>query len=653
MSLRFSSAFMPSRRARTLRGAAALAACGLLLAACGGGDDPVVAETPAVDPVPVVNPAPTISSEPTFKALELNIAHLNDHHSQLEPFAATELTLDGVATQVELGGFARQTALFKSLAGTPNLLKLHAGDALTGSLYYTFFKGAADARLMNSICFDAFVPGNHEFDDGDGALKGFLDELAQGPCKTPTLSANIVPRAGTALAPAGAAPYLQPAIVKKIDGVDVGIVGLTIAGKTLNSSRPLASTQFLAEAASAQQAIDALKAKGVRHIVLLTHQGYEADKALAAQLSDVDVVIGGDSHTLLGDFSAQGVASSGAYPTVVRNKAGETVCVGQAWEYAKAMGLMKVKFDARGSVSQCGGQASLVIGDSFKRKDGAGAWQALSDTERQALLGKLAATPAVKVVTPDADAAQALAGYTSQVSAEKAKTIGNATEALCLVRVPGESTNRSAGVAGCEAANTLARGSDAAQVVAEAFLRASKRADFALQNAGGVRVPVAAGTLSMNTAFTLLPFTNVLVELDVKGSEMIAALEDGVANHLDNAQSSGSHPYAAGLRWDLDMSQPKGRRFSNVQTRHKTTGAWTAIDPARTYVLVTNDFVAAGKDGYATLGPIYAAGRYVNTYLLYTQSFVDYVIARGTLARPQAGDYAHQKVISKTGVALP
>jgi 2',3'-cyclic-nucleotide 2'-phosphodiesterase (5'-nucleotidase family) len=66
----------------------------------------------------------------------------------------------------------------------------------------------------------------------------------------------------------------------------------------------------------------------------------------------------------------------------------------------------------------------------------------------------------------------------------------------------------------------------------------------------------------------LLPFTNVLVEMDLTGSEVIAALEDGVANHLDAAvPSDGSHPYAAGLRWDLDMSKAKGQRFSNVQAQ--------------------------------------------------------------------------------------
>lgn len=616
---------------RALLAASTLAISGLTLTACGGSD------------------------APSFKPLELNIAHINDHHSQLDAFAATELTLDGVATQVELGGFARQTAMFKSVAGTKNLLKLHAGDALTGSLYYTFFKGAVDAQMMNSVCFDAFTPGNHEFDDSDTVFKGFLDELAKGSCKTSVVSSNVVAAAGTALAPTGGAAYLKPWVIKEIDGVKVGIVAVTIAGKTVNSSRPLASTQFNDEAASAQKAIDELKAQGVRHIVALTHQGYDADKAMAAKLTDVDAIIGGDSHSLLGDFKAVGIAtSSGSYPTVVTNKNGETVCIGQAWEYSKAFGLMNIQFNETGAVKSCGGKATLLIGDSFKRKDSAGAWQVVSDSVRTTLMANLAASqPLVKVLTPDAGASATLKSYSDQVAAEKAKPIGTATEALCLVRVPGESTNRSTGVAGCEAGNTLARGSDAAQAVAEAFLFAAKRADFSLQNAGGVRTPIAAGSLNMNTAFTLLPFTNVLVEMSLTGTEVVSALEDAVANHLDLGQSNGSHPYAAGLRWNLDMSKTRGQRFSNVQVRNKTTGVWSNIDPSKTYVLVTNDFIAEGKDGYTTLGTVFKAGRSVNTYLLYTQSFVDYVLAKGSIARPTRGDYSHQTVINQTGATLP
>ena len=229
--------------------------------------------------------------------------------------------------------------------------------------------------------------------------------------------------------------------------------------------------------------------------------------------------------------------------------------------------------------------------------------------------------------------------------------IGFANEAFCLVRVPGESTNRSAGVAGCENANLLAKGSDAAQLVAEAFLDASLRADFALQNAGGVRVPMSAGDITYNTASTLLPFTNVLVELDITGQEVVDALEDAVSNHLDAAQSTGSQPYAAGLRWDLDLSQPKGTRFSNVEVKNGS-GSWVAIEPATTYVMVTNDFIAEGRDGYTTLGEVTDDGRTTNTFLLYTQSLVDYLLKTGMVSPPLRADYSHQQVINASGSTL-
>ena len=222
------------------------------------------------------------------------------------------------------------------------------------------------------------------------------------------------------------------------------------------------------------------------------------------------------------------------------------------------------------------------------------------------------------------------------------------------MRVPGESTNRSGGVPGCEQANQLARGSDVAQVVAESFLSASLRADVAIQNAGGVRVAVPAGELTMNTAFTVLPFTNVLVELPLTGAQLHAVLEDAVSNYLEDAsKSSGSHPYAAGLRWHLDLSQPKGQRFSKLEVRQRQTGTWAAVDPARTYIVATNDFIASGKDGYLTFGPIFESGNVVNNYLLYTQTFVDYVLAHGQIGRPAPADYSHQSFIDQKGVALP
>lgn len=609
---------------------AVLALSLLALSACGGSDD-------------------AASGEPTFAPLSLTVAHINDHHSQLDAFADTTLTLDGTATRVDLGGFARVTSAFQRYDNRNDVIRLHAGDAITGSLYYTLFKGEADAALMNTVCFDAFALGNHEFDDSDAGLKVFLDHLRSGSCQTPVLAANVRPQAGTPLATG----YLQPSTVKTVNGVRVAIIGIDIKGKTTNSSRPLATTVFDDEVAAAQREIDRLKAQGIRHFILLTHQGYEADKAMAAQLTDVDAIVGGDSHSLLGDFSALGLSSSGAYPTRLTNKDGKPVCVAQAWEYSKAIGELNLNFNRQGEIESCNGQASLLVGSSFKRQDSGGAWVEVDNATRLQILQALRSVPAVRVTEPDTVAALTLASYAAQVDAKKAETIGTATEALCLVRVPGESTNRSAGVTGCEAANTLARGSDAAQVVAEAFLAGSLAADVAIQNAGGVRIAVPAGTLSMNTAFTLLPFTNVLVELPMTGQQLVQVLEDAVANHLDAGQSSGSHPYAAGLRWHLDMSQPRGQRFSNVQVRNRSTGAWSAIDPARTYTVATNDFIASGRDGYTTFGTVFATGNVVNNYLLYTQTFVDHVLSLGSVGRPAAADYSHQAVTTAAGVVLP
>ncbi|MBK6741797.1 MAG: 5'-nucleotidase C-terminal domain-containing protein [Hydrogenophilales bacterium] len=588
----------------------------------------------------------------TYPPLELSIAHLNDHHSNLTPFKDFDLKIDGIPTRVEAGGMARTAAQLRALDGTPNLLKLHAGDATTGTLFHTLFKGEADAALMKTICFDAMSLGNHEFDGSDVELRRFLDFMRQGSCYTPVLSANVEPQIGSPLAPLHRGDYLQPTMVKWIGGVPVGIIGIVVRGKTQDSSRPLASTRFLDEAETAQRYVDELKRSGVRHVVLLTHHGYEADLALAAKLTDVDVIIGGDSHTLLGDFAAYGLAAAGPYPTRVRNKDGDPVCVGQAWEYNKVVGLMNIRFDAQGRVADCGGQATLQIGESFSRADAAGKYAPVDDATRQGILAALAARPGVKVVAPEPMAQAEVERYAGLMEKLTKRVIGATTDALCLVRIPGEEAGRGSGIAGCEGANLKARGSDIAQVVAEAFLAGSKRADFALQNAGGVRISLPAGPISFESANKVLPFANVLIEMPVTGAQIVATLEDAVANHLDKGGSTGGHPYMAGARWDLDLSKPRGQGFANVQIRDRKTGVWSTIDPAHTYTLVTNDFLASGKEGYTTLGAIYATGNIVNTYLLYTQTFVDYVQAKGSVARPSAEDYSHQRVTTADGRKL-
>src|SRR5690606_8443314 len=101
--------------------------------------------------------------------LVLTILHINDHHSNLDSkrqtLRLTNARGERVAVSVDAGGFARVTAAFAELAaGGGNVLKLHAGDALTGTLYFSHAGelGEADAAMMNTVCFDAFTLGNHE-----------------------------------------------------------------------------------------------------------------------------------------------------------------------------------------------------------------------------------------------------------------------------------------------------------------------------------------------------------------------------------------------------------------------------------------------------------------------------------------------------------
>jgi 2',3'-cyclic-nucleotide 2'-phosphodiesterase (5'-nucleotidase family) len=104
--------------------------------------------------------------------MTLNILHVNDHHSYIEEYATSLVTsslpLSNTtikSVDIKYGGYPR-IAQYLNTTTLPNVLKLHAGDALTGTLWYTLFKGDADARMMGYACFDAFELGNHEFDSG-------------------------------------------------------------------------------------------------------------------------------------------------------------------------------------------------------------------------------------------------------------------------------------------------------------------------------------------------------------------------------------------------------------------------------------------------------------------------------------------------------
>lgn len=580
--------------------------------------------------------------EPTVP-LDLKIVHMNDHHSRLNPDTGISLNLAGESTRVSVGGFQYLTSKFLELTSTdmPSV-KVHAGDAITGDLYYTLFRGEADAALMNEICFDVFTLGNHEFDDGDAGLAKFLDYLGSSPdCSTDVISANVKPKVGVSpLAMNSATDYFTPYTVKEFNGEKVGFIGIDIAQKTKGSSSPDETTEFLDEAKTAQKYINKLHRDGVNKIVLVTHYQYQNDLALASKLSGVDVIIGGDSHTLLGNFSDLGLNTGGAYPTQVRDADGNLVCVAQAWQYGAVVGELNVSWNAAGVVESCDGTPHMVLSDSFKR-DG----EELEGAARQAVYNFVEARPELSIMESDGFALATLSSFSGQVDTMKQAVIGSAAENLCLERIPGQGRSQL-----CSREELASRGSDITNIVAKAFRDMSITSDIAIQNGGGVRVDVGAGDITIGTAYTLLPFSNTIVELDMTGAELKAVLEEAFEYATKEGGSSGAYPYASGLRWKVDASRPEGQRFYDLEVMKKSDTAWSPLNMSETYKVATNDFIAKGRDGYVTFGKVWEEGRVVNTYLDYAQSFVDYVEKVGTLTKLPVEEYSTQVFINKDGV---
>ena len=358
-----------------------------------------------------VTPGNMAVSEP----MVLTILHINDHHSHLDAqsialqLATAKDKREAIST--ELGGFPRITAAFKELeTQSEHVIKIHSGDAITGDLYYPLTEGRADAEMMNTVCFDVMTLGNHEFDHGDAGLKKFAEYLHDDQCRTALLSANV--RLGPDSPLAGASELVRPSIILERGGQEIGIIGLTVADKTNNASRPDPGTHFSDEATAAQREIDRLQALGVNKIILATHIGYEADLALVEQLSGVDVVVGGDTHTLLGPEKLQkyGMSPAGPYPTHGTDRDGNPVCIVQAWQTSAVAGELQVHFDEHGVVTSCTGTPWILIGDAFNRPQPAA--DPLTPSELAAIKADVVAGGGLRITVPDAAATEILAPHT-------------------------------------------------------------------------------------------------------------------------------------------------------------------------------------------------------------------------------------------------
>ena len=317
------------------------------------------------------------------------------------------------------------------------------------------------------------------------------------------------------------------------------------------------------------------------------------------------------------------------------NADGDQVCVAQAWQYSHVVGELNVEWDEEGIVQSCEGVPHLLLDEPITREDGGGNDVELTGADRDQVLAAIEADAQLSLTAPDADVAAALQAYTDQLDEFANEVIGTATEDLCLARIPGQPYGD--GTCTGEDPN---RGSDIANVVAQAFLYMSKEADVSIQNGGGVRIDIFAGDITIGDAYTLLPFGNTLTNLDMTGAEIRAVLNEAV--DYAHSDSTGAYPYAAGLRWYVDMSRAAGDRVFDIEYRIRNEGAWTPLANDTQLLVVSNSFTAQGRDGYVTFGEVSEDGRAEDTFLDYAQSFVDYMLDVGTISKPAAGEYSTQ-----------
>jgi 5'-nucleotidase / UDP-sugar diphosphatase len=568
----------------------------------------------------------------------LTVLHVNDTHSKFEP-AQTKLTMDlddqlkGKAVYVELGGYSQAGDVINRLrAKEPNPILIHAGDFVQGSLYFTKFEGDADLLFWNKVKPTVATLGNHEFDKG----VSFLSNHLLGQTKFPIVTANVDFSKEADLSGIAPAPY----VIKTINSKQLGFVGATTSETPFISS-PGKNITFSAPIVAVQKAVDELTQKGVDKVILVSHLGYDVDKALAAQTKGIDIIIGGHSHTLLGDWAAVGLGAKNPYPTVVKDLAGDTVLIAQAWEWAKVVGDLKVDFDAQGKVISWTGAPMAVVG---------GSWFRVYDLPNPK--GELKRVQFVKGASVDVKEydGKGYVAVTEELKAFYLNDFAKLEAALAkqsnLALTSGDPGLKAlvagfaAGVKELQATVAAQVGEDMPRglnrgpgpVIADA-MRAKTGAQIAISNTGGIRTDLLQGPLTVAQVYEVIPFGNTLVTMKMKGADLVKAVEDGIDFSLSKlGKELPANPliYVSGITFDVDIAQPNGSRVANAAVLEGKE--YKALDPVATYSVVVNNFIATGGDLYNTLK---ATPGQIDTGFIDAEALLDYVKGM-TLKNPEA-----------------
>lgn len=262
----------------------------------------------------------------TSKTTMVTILHTNDTHSRIEMLSKTEKKYPGRA------GYANRSAIVNKIRKEQkNTLLFDAGDFFQGTPYFNYFKGALEVELMNRLGYVAATLGNHEFDLGVDHLALILKKA-----KFAIVNCNYIVT-GTPLQ-----KIIKPWIIVKVGGVKIGITGVGVNPDQLITPENFKGIKFCDPIESVNFITKVLKFnKKCDYVICLSHLGYQqpegvpSDVILAQKSVNLDVIIGGHTHTLL------------EHPDSVNNTLNKWVRIVQCGSMGINIGRMDVGFQRR------------------------------------------------------------------------------------------------------------------------------------------------------------------------------------------------------------------------------------------------------------------------------------------------------------------
>ncbi|MFC2059751.1 bifunctional metallophosphatase/5'-nucleotidase [Chloroflexota bacterium] len=268
--------------------------------------------------------------EPDTGTISLTVLHTNDIRSHLD-------YADRCATKINE---------IKQRVGEENVLLIDAGDAYSGTPYFTLYQGEADLWFMEYMGYDAMCLGNHEFDKGPSVLRSFA-EAADFPILCANFDFSHEPNL---------AGEIVPSVIINKNGLRYGIFGLTTE-ETKEISSPGDNIVINDYLSTANNMVAELKSGKINKIIAVTHIGWENDLKLAQQVSGIDIIIGGHSQTV-----------PDVYPTIV-NTGEEPTLIVQAGDHGEYLGHLAINFNKAGIITGWEGSQLITIDENIAQDD--------------------------------------------------------------------------------------------------------------------------------------------------------------------------------------------------------------------------------------------------------------------------------------------